>query len=136
MRDKRAHIELTGEDEARDFALDGKISRVAADEVFFIQANGGEVQWKVITGFGGAFCVREEEDLAAAANELDRLTDGVVRRDGDDGGVEGLRTAREYARPTIFFAQIQCPFGAEFFGKFEAGFEEVGSQDVDAAQFQ
>ena len=41
--DERAHVKAAGKDEAGDFDLQCEIGRVAADEVFFVEANGGEV---------------------------------------------------------------------------------------------
>ena len=39
--------------------------------------------------------VGEEQNLAAAADEPERLLDGVVGGDGDDGGVQGQSGRRE-----------------------------------------
>ena len=40
MRDKRADIELAGEDNFRNFALEGEIGRVAADQIPLMDTNG------------------------------------------------------------------------------------------------
>jgi hypothetical protein len=47
MGDERAHVELTAEDEPGNFALEGEISGITADEIFFVHANGGEIQLRV-----------------------------------------------------------------------------------------
>ena len=44
MRDQLTHVQPAGEDEPGDFALKREIGGVAADEVFFVEADGGEVK--------------------------------------------------------------------------------------------
>ena len=50
--DERAHIQPARKDEAADLLLDGEIGGVAADEVFFVEADGGEVkrEWRMANG--------------------------------------------------------------------------------------
>lgn len=43
MCDKAAHVHLPGEDEAGDFFLQGEVGGVAAEEVFLVDADGGQV---------------------------------------------------------------------------------------------
>ena len=44
MGDQWPHVEPAGEDEARDFALEGEIGGVAAEQIFFVHANGGQIK--------------------------------------------------------------------------------------------
>ena len=115
MGNERAHVEPAGENEPGDFALEREIGRVAADEVFFVEADGGEIKGKsgrrkaesgnrrrmfhfrfsifdfrlVSLGVG------EEQNLAGAAHELERLRHGGIGGDGDDGGIEGKSGKRK-----------------------------------------
>ena len=41
-----AHVEAAGEDEPGDFGLQCEIGRVAANEVFFVEADGGQIKGK------------------------------------------------------------------------------------------
>ena len=84
MADNVADIQLTGEDEARDFLLKGEIRGITADKVLFINANGRQID----TGGHATPRVGKEEGLSTAAKELLGLKNGGVRRDGDDGGIE------------------------------------------------
>ena len=47
MGDQLPHVEPAREDEAGDFALEGEIGGIAAEQIFFVHANGGQVQRKV-----------------------------------------------------------------------------------------
>src|SRR5258705_181148 len=86
MGDKAANVEFAGENQAGDFGLQQEIGGVAADEIFFVDADGGEVEG----GFNATTSMGEEEDLAAATDEGLRFADNVVGGYGDDGGVEGF----------------------------------------------
>ena len=44
MGDQWAHVELAREDEARDFALEGEIGGIAAEQILFVHANGGQIK--------------------------------------------------------------------------------------------
>ncbi len=99
MGDQSAHVQLAGEDEAGDFFLQCEIGGVAAEEVFFVDADGGEVRGEEAWGLAIADCrlpigrrafrVGEEEDLAGTAHQFEGLLQGSVGGDGEDGGVEG-----------------------------------------------
>ena len=84
MADEVADIHLTGEDEAGHLLLEREIRGIAADEVFFINAYGGQIDASLHT----APRVGKQERLAAAAKELLGLENGGVRRHCDDGGIE------------------------------------------------
>lgn len=47
MGDQITHIQPAAEDEPGDFALEGEIGGIAADEVFFIHADGSQVELRV-----------------------------------------------------------------------------------------
>ena len=49
MGDEFAQVELTAEHEAGDFALEGEIGRIAADEIFLVHADGSEIQLRVVS---------------------------------------------------------------------------------------
>ena len=44
VADERAHVETAGENEPGNFGLQREVGRVAADEVFFVEADGGKVE--------------------------------------------------------------------------------------------
>ena len=44
MGDQSAHVQLTGENQAGDLFLKREIGGIAAEEVFFVDADGGEVR--------------------------------------------------------------------------------------------
>jgi hypothetical protein len=139
MGDEAAHIELSGEDEAGDFFLQKDVGGVAADKIFFVHADRGEVQSGLLTTSG----VGEEENLAAAAEKSLSFADDVVGWDSDDDGVEaatasdaGGESGEVLSRSggRLFRGWIAEPFCAELAGEFEARIEEVGGNDFDAAQ--
>ena len=94
MGDEAADVEFPAEHEAGDFFLEGEVGGIAAEEVFFIHANLGEVE----RGGGPALGVGKEHHLAPAAQPAEGLADGGVRGDGDDGGVQGRRKKEEGRR--------------------------------------
>lgn len=50
VSDEFAHIEFSGKDELRDFALNQEIGGIAANQIFFVQANRGKVQVETAIG--------------------------------------------------------------------------------------
>ncbi len=46
MGDQLPHVEPAREDEARDFALEGEIGGIAAEQIFFVHADGGQIKAK------------------------------------------------------------------------------------------
>ena len=103
MGNQTAHVEPAGEDEPGDLGLQREIGRVAADQVFFVQTDGGQIKGKSGNRQGEifrfpisdsqfvSFGVGEQQDLAAAAHELERLKHRIVGGNGDDGGVKTCR---------------------------------------------
>jgi hypothetical protein len=73
-----ADVQLAGEYQPGDFRLDGEISGITPQQVFFVHTDGGEVQ----LGEGAAFGMGEEEDLAGAADGGEGLLEGGVGGDG------------------------------------------------------
>lgn len=91
--DEAADIQLAGENQARDFVLQQEIGGVAADYIFFVDANRREIE----SGFDASAGMGEEEDLAAAAHEGLRFADNIVGGDGDDRRIEGGRGGRAWS---------------------------------------
>ncbi len=87
------------------------------------------------------FGVGEEQDLAAAAHELQGLVDRGVGRDGSYCRVEGrepraerwIDFALDSRRSTLDQSR---PLRAEFSGEAQARGEQIGGEDADAAQLQ
>ena len=131
MGDEGAYVQFARKDESGDFFLQGKIGGVAADEVFFVHADGGEVN----AGADAAPGMGKQHDLAAAANELQGAGEGIVRWNGQDGGVDGNPGRRATECPP-YLARRTGPFCAPLAGEFEARFEEVRGEDFHAAQGQ
>jgi len=42
--DEAAHVEAAGKDEAGDFVLQREVGGIAANEVFFVEADGGQIK--------------------------------------------------------------------------------------------
>ena len=116
--------------------------------------------WRLPIGTCRPFGVGKEEDLAGAAHQFEGLLQGGVGGDGEDGGVQsplskvqGLaisKVRRSQSNSSVHVAAaglrpsrapshlvgFDGPFGAELFGQLKAGVEEVGGEDVDAAQLE
>ena len=90
VRDEWAHIKLTAEHQPGYFLLQGEIGRIAAQQVFLVHADGGQVQ----RGGRPALGVGEEHELPAAAQPALGLTHCVVRRHGDHGRVQPALTGQ------------------------------------------
>jgi hypothetical protein len=109
MGDQLPHVEPARKDEAGDFALEGEIGGVAAEQIFFVHAYRGQIKAEgrrlkaevgtgTVLDFGlrtldwglrNAFCMGEEHELSATAQELQGLLHNGIGGDGDDGGVQG-----------------------------------------------
>ena len=94
-----------------------------------------------------AFGVGEQQNLAAAADELERLVNGGIGGDGDYCRVEGRGSRRRSRRRSLQnpskldpglleLSTRSRPFRAEFFGEFQSGFEQIGGEDVHAGELQ
>ena len=84
MGDEFSDIEPARENEAGDFALQGDVRRIAANEVFFIDADFREVNERFCAAFG----MSEKKDLARAADLVKRLAHGRVGRGGYYCGID------------------------------------------------
>ena len=67
-------VQLPGEYQPCHFALEGEIRRIAAKQVFFVDAHGGEVDLGQSTALG----VGEQEDLAGATDPIERTAEGSI----------------------------------------------------------
>ncbi len=92
--------------------------------------------------------MREQQHLAAAADELERFINGGIGGNGDDSGVQGkcgMRNAEcgiALTRSATTLShlmeegRVKRPFRAEFFGELQARFQQVGGEDARAGELQ
>jgi len=131
MGDEGADVEFAAEDEAGDFVLEGDVGGVAAEEVFFVHADGGEIH-------GGGFAATgmgEEEDFAGAAHEGNGLMESGLGWNGKDGGIEARGGFFELGGEGGGVG-FEGGAGAPLAGEFEAGGHEVGGEDFDAVELE
>src|SRR5689334_9370261 len=84
VRDEAADIQFSRENQFGNVLLEQHVGGVAANQIFFVHANGGEIQLGRLT----AARVGEQQNLTAAAEQGLRFADDVIGWDGDDCGIE------------------------------------------------
>ena len=89
VADQWPDIHLARENQPRHFPLQQKICRVAADEIFFIHADSGEIEGHFIAAFG----MGKEQHLAAGAHYVLALPHYRIGRNRDDGGVHAATSS-------------------------------------------
>jgi hypothetical protein len=94
MRDQWTNVEATGKNQSGDFLLQQKIGRVAADEVFFIHADFGEVEGHIVTSFG----VGKQQDLTAGADHVLTLTHYGIGGNGYHGSIHASAASQSLDR--------------------------------------
>ena len=85
MGNELSDVELSGENQSGDVVLEGDVRGIAANEVLFVDADFGKVDW----GFGTAAGMSKNEDLAGAADLVEGLEHGRIDWSGDYGGIDG-----------------------------------------------
>ncbi len=155
--DKFTYVQPPRKHQLCHFALESEVGRVAANEVFLVHADGGEVEAGVIA----AACVGKKQQLAGAAQEALGLENGGIGGDGDDGGIEAAelqgfdRTIRGPNSPPLFGgagtgvavhdgsrdgpAEIRIigadgPAGTPLACELEPLIEQIAGDNFDAAQ--
>lgn len=74
MGNDLADVQFSGKNQPRDFLLQGIIGGIAAEQVFFVDADTGQVRGRIDAAPG----MGEEQNLPTSADQLAGLGDGGV----------------------------------------------------------